>query len=1501
MTQQQIDQYYELLDAQRYDETLAFLSSIIAADDKDITAHIFLAEGYTSHLENYNDGLKLYNIAGQLISDEINADAVASVNHQVAAELVLIGRTLCCNAMGDYASAANWADGYIEQIGGTITVNYISNALTAYFNYGGLAAAEAFAKRILRYLKNDTEHDLAERERMVAVTFAHLSALFIENATEDTYRLVDGSVSAIARLRRYCSIASSYGQIVHGEGGVGKDFVDIYAQFMRPWRVVNGSLDGEPVEANANTLVSEIMTKGMFGLPELDDADGFDAPTAPPQPSAPVAPIEALPTPASTPQAHTQGAYAVILTSAGNNLLPVIRKIRELTGLELTDAKRIVENVPSTVIAAGTLTEAEGLQRDFEALGAQVVISSNGTASVVNADISDDALWYETIAEDTALRTITTLKNLFVSYQNDLSNEKHRYEGEKSRASNNNKSALEAIRAQAAAEVAADEETLRADLEEINGIERKYTAFHEDLAQLIYANSRYSKIRTLIEKLVKNANTGLARNATAKMQVEERSFAELISAVNAEREARQAHTNTKIDAANTQARLSTSETNADFRARLDALLDTHKSKAAELDARYSTNDRNLITDASINKYINSVRSALPSAESFECATSLPDFIYIGEASINIATHSDAFPEVVQRLSSDSSKAVSEKKIGNESGVVATLPYCQRLDDGISLLVNYSHKDRPHFRDKLRMLMLKFFMSFPAGKLEATMIDPLELGETFAIFTKLGEEQSRIIDTKIWSQEKDIGECVNILRQKLETMTQSYGDDREARLKKEPVRVLAITDFPTGFSQNALRDLQAIVRKSASLGLCVFIWANSAEIENMAAAQQSIFNEITQMLHVASSRDGVLYLESPVYPDIMLELDDMPAARENSAAIIAAISKGIHDSQRKIEYFHDMFDDIADPNNWFNLSSREEIAIPLGIKGANSLVKMNIGKKGSIAHHALIAGQTGGGKSTFFHTLIMSTMLNYSPDEVQMYLVDFKEGIEFKVYTRFNLPSLRVVAIDSEREFGLNVLRELTRELETRATAFSRAGVTEIDEYKKVTKAKLPSLILVFDEVQDLFRESGADDGIVNECVECLKKLVTQGRSMGIHIILSSQDFNLTPALKPLFTSMAIRIAIKGSESSAESVLGGGNAGAKQLQNEAAGAAIYNDANGVESANTVFQIAYLPEADRLDLLSRLSAIQNNEALAGRYGNRTRVLLTSAEDDVFNAFNRFISVGEVTPFFTGTDTYGLLIGEGFDLKRKFLIGIESRDRANLLLIGKDEKRAAAVFYMSMLSILYDEISNPDVKKDNQLIMLVDLSAEDEYAEPDSTTFVHIKSKFDSQIKRVNLRDMEDAIGNVYDTLQRRMRAEESVDERLFLMFFGINRAQRLASSSIYEETDIGEVSTLSKIQEIVRRGGRYGINCIFWGENTAAVSRVLGSGYENDFPQRIVFATDAETQELLVNEERGSSLRATTAVYMDISSDVKNTHFRPYEVPMKMWVDKFAKTYKERIGD
>lgn len=68
-------------------------------------------------------------------------------------------------------------------------------------------------------------------------------------------------------------------------------------------------------------------------------------------------------------------------------------------------------------------------------------------------------------------------------------------------------------------------------------------------------------------------------------------------------------------------------------------------------------------------------------------------------------------------------------------------------------------------------------------------------------------------------------------------------------------------------------------------------------------------------------------------------------------------------------------------------------------------------------------------------LITQLALAYSPDELAFYLVDLKEGVGFQDYVR--LPHARVVALENERESGLNILRRMQEEIQACAEAPSR--------------------------------------------------------------------------------------------------------------------------------------------------------------------------------------------------------------------------------------------------------------------------------------------------------------------------------------------------------------------------------------------------------------------------------------------------------------------------------
>src|SRR5205814_8653650 len=112
------------------------------------------------------------------------------------------------------------------------------------------------------------------------------------------------------------------------------------------------------------------------------------------------------------------------------------------------------------------------------------------------------------------------------------------------------------------------------------------------------------------------------------------------------------------------------------------------------------------------------------------------------------------------------------------------------------------------------------------------------------------------------------------------------------------------------------------------------------------------------------------------------------------------------------------------------------------------------------------------------------------------------GVEFKCYDSQRLPPARVVAIESDREFGLSVLQKLDDELKRRGDLFRKLGVQDVAGYKRAGgNEALPRSLLLIDEFQEFFVE---DDKIAQTASVLLDRIVRQGRAFGIHVLLGSQ-------------------------------------------------------------------------------------------------------------------------------------------------------------------------------------------------------------------------------------------------------------------------------------------------------------------------------------------------------------------------------------------------------------
>jgi hypothetical protein len=268
--------------------------------------------------------------------------------------------------------------------------------------------------------------------------------------------------------------------------------------------------------------------------------------------------------------------------------------------------------------------------------------------------------------------------------------------------------------------------------------------------------------------------------------------------------------------------------------------------------------------------------------------------------------------------------------------------------------------------------------------------------------------------------------------------------------------------------------------------------------------------------------------------------------------------------------------IPPPAMRWKAGSSDGLSVPLG-RSATQTVHLTLGG-GGLTFNALIGGAVGTGKTVLLHGIICTAAALYSPDELQLSLLDYKEGTEFAIYR--SLPHIFALSLGSSSDFGLEVIRALQREMSRRASLYKEAGVQDLAGYRRATGATLPRHLLVIDEFQVLLANRA-------DARDVLEDLIRRGRSAGIHLILASQslaDMSLNTAV---LGQLGARICLKLSTSECARFLAPGNESPARFQHP--GQAVLNEREGATSANHEFRAANYDIPELRKVVAELAAL------------------------------------------------------------------------------------------------------------------------------------------------------------------------------------------------------------------------------------------------------------------------------------------------------------------------
>ncbi len=347
---------------------------------------------------------------------------------------------------------------------------------------------------------------------------------------------------------------------------------------------------------------------------------------------------------------------------------------------------------------------------------------------------------------------------------------------------------------------------------------------------------------------------------------------------------------------------------------------------------------------------------------------------------------------------------------------------------------------------LQASMFRILTSLPPGMVRFTIVDPIGIGRNFGAFMHLADFDPALVNGQVWTDPRQIDERLAELEAHMETVTQKYLRNEYPTIEAynavaeevaEPYRVLVIADFPVKFDEKAAGRLASIAAGGVPCGVLVLAAVDTSRTMPPGFG----LNDLRPHCAHLDWKEGDLAWDDPDLIPFPLALDPPPPSEFATRQIqkVGAAAR----AAKRVEV---PFDFIAPPREaWWTQDSRSGIDIALGKAGATKRQNLTLGQ--GTSQHVLIAGRTGSGKSTLMHALITNLALYYSPDEIDLYLIDFKKGVEFKIYATFGLPHASVVAIESEREFGISVLQRLDLEMKMRADRFRDAGVQDVSGYR----------------------------------------------------------------------------------------------------------------------------------------------------------------------------------------------------------------------------------------------------------------------------------------------------------------------------------------------------------------------------------------------------------------------------------------------------------------------
>ncbi|WQZ50273.1 DNA translocase FtsK [Helicobacter pylori] len=532
---------------------------------------------------------------------------------------------------------------------------------------------------------------------------------------------------------------------------------------------------------------------------------------------------------------------------------------------------------------------------------------------------------------------------------------------------------------------------------------------------------------------------------------------------------------------------------------------------------------------------------------------------------------------------------------------------------------------------LREMLMRLLSSAPLVQLEVILVDALSLGGIFNLARRLLDKDNDFIyQQRILTESEEIKEALKYLYEYLKVNLQEklagykdfahYNENKEDQL---PLKALFLSGVDA-LSSDALYYLEKIMRFGSKNRVLSFV---NLESEKNKSAED--LKRYAEFFKDRTSFERLKYLNAEVINDHGIQSQHMQD--------FATKIKAYYEQKKKVKR---ELKDLQEEQKFWTKISQSEVSVPVGWDINHKEVCFEIGEA---QNHTLICGRSGSGKSNFLHVLIQNLAFYYVPNENQLFLLDYKEGVEFNAYADpAILEHARLVSVASSVGFGVSFLSWLCKEMQERANLFKQFNVKDLSDYRK--HGEMPRLIVVIDEFQVLFSDSTTKE---KERVEkYLNTILKKGRSYGVHLILATQTMCGAVINNSLMAQIANRIALPMDAEDSDSILSD-DVACELVRLEG----IFNNNGGHQKDHTKMSIPKAPD-DFKPFIKRI------------YKEFNQINLAPIEHKIYNGEKAL-----EMPNILKVNEMRLHLGKEVDYEQKDLIVEFESNESHLLVVSQD----------------------------------------------------------------------------------------------------------------------------------------------------------------------------------------------------------------------------------------